>query len=57
MSHHERSVADYLVILVFLLCIIAMALESREITHLKAVIADKNVYIDAGCHGRYEGQE
>lgn len=29
----------------------------REIKRLRHVIRDKNIYIDAGCHGRYQGAE
>lgn len=28
----------------------------RDRDALRVVIQDKNVYIDAGCHGRYQGE-
>ena len=29
----------------------------QAVHHLRQVVHDQQVYIDAGCHGRYEGEE
>jgi hypothetical protein len=31
--------------------------QERRINHLETVIEDQQAYIDAGAHGRYQGEE
>ena len=31
-------------------------IEASRAIQFKAIVADQRVYIESGCHGRYEGQ-
>ena len=51
----NRERIAWIAVILFLIVVIDM--QRQAMGQLIGIIEDKNVYIDAGCHGRYQGTE